>query len=439
MPTGDGGRGTDEAPPVTSVPDPAESVEKTSVPLSPWRNVAVLAAAQALGMSAGPLVTLSGGIVGQALAPSPLLATLPITSLIIGVATCAVPAALLMGRIGRRAGFMTGAAIGMTGALLAAAATSAGSFAGFCAATFVMGAGAAFVQQYRFAAAESVGAAQAGRAVSLVLVGGIVAGVLGPEIGRRGWLWFDTEFSGAFVVVAIVQLVAMALLTLVRAPRPAAVPRHAMHAPRHVLQMLRRPPFALALAAGATAYAVMSFIMTATPISMHVIDGHPVDDTARVIQSHAIAMYAPSLVTGFLVDRLGVRRMMIAGTVGLMACIAFTATSHAFIAYWTGLVLLGFGWNLLFIGGTVLLTRSYDPAERFRAQAANDLAVFGSQATASLASGAVLHQFGWTTMNLAAVPALLLVLVLIVLLGTRAFPREARSGPARLGPAPPSL
>jgi MFS family permease len=424
---------------VTSVPDPDESVEKTSVPLSPWRNVAVLAAAQALGMSAGPLVTLSGGIVGQALAPSPLLATLPMTSLIVGVAACAVPAALLMGRIGRRAGFLTGAAIGMTGALLAAAATHAGSFAGFCAATFVMGAGATFVQQYRFAAAESVGEARAGRAVSFVLVGGIVAGVLGPEIGRHGRLWLDAEFSGAFLAVAMVQLVAMALLLLVRVPRPAPLPRQATHVPRHVLEMLRRPPFALALTAGVTAYAVMSFLMTATPISMHVMDGHPVEDTARVIQSHAIAMYAPSLVSGFLVDRLGVRRMMIAGTIALLACIAFTATSHTFVAYWIGLVLLGLGWNLLFIGGTVLLTRSYEPGERFRAQATNDLTVFGSQASASLASGAVLHQFGWAAMNLAAVPLLLLVLVLVAAFGARAFPREARSVPPRLGPEPPAL
>jgi MFS family permease len=164
-----------------------------------------------------------------------------------------------------------------------------------------------------------------------------------------------------------------------------------------------------------------------------------VEDTARVIQSHAIAMYAPSLVSGFLVDRLGVRRMMIAGTIALLACIAFTATSHTFVAYWIGLVLLGLGWNLLFIGCTVLLTRSYEPGERFRAQATNDLTVFGSQASASLASGAVLHQFGWAAMNLAAVPLLLLVLVLVAAFGARAFPREARSVPPRLGPEPPAL
>jgi MFS family permease len=389
-------------------------------PTESWRTVAILGVALALAASAGPLVTLSGGIVGQALAPSPLLATLPITALIIGGAACAVPAAWLMSRIGRRAGFMTGAAIGAVGALVAAGATTAASFAAFCAGTFVMGAGGSFVQQYRFAAAESVDAARAGRAVSFVLLGGIVAGVLGPEIGRRGRLWLGAEFTGGFVLIAAVQLVALALLSAVRPPR-LALPSHGPDRAVTVVALLRRPTLALALAAGATAYAVMSFIMTATPISMHVIDAHSLDDTALVIQSHVIAMYAPSLLTGWLVDRLGVRRMMIAGTLALMACMGATTSSHAVGAYWTGLVLLGFGWNLLFVGGTVLLTRSYQPEERFRAQAVNDLVVFGSQASASLASGAVLYRFGWVAMNAAVVPLLLLVLALLIA-AARAFP-----------------
>ena len=390
-------------------------------------------------MAAGPLVTLSGGIVGQLLAPSPLLATLPVTAMIVGVASCSVPAALVMGRTGRRAGFMIGGAIAMTGALCAALATNAASFAGFCAATFVMGAGASFVQQYRFAAAESVDTRYAGRAVSFVLVGGLVAGALGPEIGRRGRLWLDTEFSGAFLAIAIVQGLVIVLLGLLYAPPPlaAVAADQRIRAHRHALALLRRPAFGLALAAAATAYAVMSFIMTATPISMHVMDGHPIEDTAFVIQSHVMAMYAPSLVTGFLVDRLGVRRMMVAGTLALLGAVASTAFSHSFAAYWTGLVLLGIGWNLLFVGGTVLLTRSYEPAERFRAQATNDLAVFGSQASASLASGAVLHRFGWMTMNLAAVPILGLMLAIIGTLGSRAFPRSASTSREPAGTEPP--
>jgi predicted MFS family arabinose efflux permease len=168
-----------------------------------WRNVAILASAQALAASAGPFITLAGGIIGESLAPSRLLATLPITALIIGLACAAVPVALLIRRVGRRTAFIIGAAVSATGALLAARATRVGSFATFCAATFVMGAAGACVQQYRFAAAESVDERHTGRAVSLLLVGGIIAGVLGPEIGRRGRGWFGNEFSGAFVIVAI--------------------------------------------------------------------------------------------------------------------------------------------------------------------------------------------------------------------------------------------
>jgi len=331
---------------------------------------------------------------------------------VIGVAISAVPVAMLMRRIGRRAGFMTGAGVSTIGALLAALATVQNSFALFCLATLVMGAGAAFVQQYRFAAAESVGPEHTGRAVSFVLVGGIIAGVLGPEIGRRGRLWFGSEFSGAFVVVAMVQILALVLLSAIRMP---PLPAAAASADRvSVRTFLSRPSFVMAIVAAAAAYAVMSFVMTATPISMHVHDGHSLDDTAFTIQSHVIAMFAPSLVTGFLVDRLGLTRMMIAGAVTLLGSLVASASSHSVAAYWTGLVLLGAGWNLLFVGATVMLTRSYTAAERFRAQGLNDVAVFGSQSLASLASGAVLYRFGWVSMNLAAAPILLVVLGLIV-------------------------
>jgi len=383
-----------------------------------WRTVAVLAAAQALAASGGPLVTLAGGIVGQRLAPSPLLATLPITALVIGMAMSAVPAALLMRRIGRRAGFMTGAAISSAGALLASAATAQGRFAAFCLATLVMGAGSGFVAQYRFAAAESVDPRHTGRAVSFVLVGGIVAGVLGPEIGRHARRWFGAEFSGAFIVVAGVQAIALLLLGALRLPPSTSPATPVERLP--VRTFLTRPAFVLAMVSASGAYAVMSFIMTATPISMHVHDRHSLDDTAFTIQSHVVAMFVPSLVTGFLVDRLGLTRMMIAGTVTLMAGLVAAASGHTVWAYWTGLVLLGAGWNLLFVGATVLLTRSYAPAERFRAQGLNDVAVFGSQSLASLASGAVLHRFGWVAMNLAAAPILILVLALIVRFRRRA-------------------
>ena len=356
-------------------------------------------------------MVLAGGIIGQSLAPSPMLATLPITALVVGLAAAAVPVALLIRRVGRRTGFVIGAGVSAAGALVAAHATTAGSFAEFCAATFVMGAAGACVQQYRFAAAESVDARHAGRAVSLVLVGGIIAGALGPEIGRRGRLWFGNEFSGAFALVAIVQVAAMALLSALRIPAPAGPAMPQAQLPFRAF--FARKTFVLAVVAAGSASAIMSFLMTATPISMHVHDAHSIDDAAFVIQSHVVAMFAPSLVTGWLVDRLGRPRMMAAGVVAIGAAIAAGASGHSVSAYWMGLVLLGLGWNLLFIGATVLLTQSLEPSQRFRGQGLNDFTVFSSQALASLAAGAVLHQFGWAAMNLAVAPVLVLVLLLV--------------------------
>ena len=384
-----------------------------------WRNVAILGAAQALAASGGPLVTLAGGIVGQSLAPSPLLATLPISLLVVGLAAGTVPVAMLIQRFGRRAAFVMGTAVSSAGALLAARATDVFSFSMFCAATFVMGAAGACVQQYRFAAAESVDARHTGRAVSMVLVGGIIAGALGPEIGRRGRQWFGTEFSGAFVVVAIVQVAALLLLTGLRLPATATA--SALHARTPAREYFGRPAFVLAVVGAASASAIMTFLMTATPVSMHVHDALSIDDAAFVIQSHVVAMFAPSLITGWLVDRLGVSRMMTAGTFVIAAALAAGASGHTVTAYWAGLVLLGLGWNLLFIGATVLLSQNLAPEERFRAQGLNDLTVFGSQAVASLAAGAVLYRFGWIAMNLAAAPVLIGVLILIA---KRARPRR---------------
>src|SRR5262245_43430545 len=229
-----------------------------------WRNVAILSAAQALSASGGPLVTLAGGIVGQALAPSPMLATLPISLLIVGLACGTVPVSVLIRRFGRRAVFIAGAGVSSMSALLAARATSVSSFPMFCAATFVMGAAGACVQQYRFAAAESVEVQHTGRAVSFVLVGGIVAGALGPEIGRRGRNLFGTEFSGAFVVVAVIQVVALLLLVTLDASRTVPAAPAGDRSPARAF--FGRPGFTLAVVGAGSASAVMSFLMTATPV-----------------------------------------------------------------------------------------------------------------------------------------------------------------------------
>jgi len=382
------------------------------------RNILILGAAQVLGLAGAPLVILVGGILGGALAPTPALATLPIATFVIGTAMSAVPAALWMRRVGRRAGFITGALIGTVAALCGMAAVTAASFIGFIGATLLFGASIGFVQQYRFAAVESVDASAAGRAVSFVLLGGVIGGFLGPDLVRRTRTLLPVEYAGPFLALAVLCALAALLFLAFRDlhPADAAVPA----GPRAPLrEILRQPGMRIAVFAGVVAYAVMSFIMTATPISMHVLDGHSVDATARVIQAHVIAMFTPSLFSGLLIDRLGPRRMMTAGAFAMLACIAIAGKSHAIPAYIVALALLGVGWNFLFVGGTVLLSRTWQPAERFRVQATNDFIVFGTQAIASLSAGAALHGFGWTTVNLITLPLLVAMLAALAVTRTR--------------------
>jgi MFS family permease len=398
------------------------------------RNLVILVAGNALAASGGSLVMFVGGIVGGRLAPTPTVATLPVALFVVGVATTTVLASLLMERFGRRAGFVFGALLGAVASVYGAASISMGSFALFCSATFVLGANVAFVVQYRFAAAESVPRAEAGRAVSFVLAGGIVAGFLGPELARRARGVTDVEYAGAFLVLAVLYVVVAMLMVFVRRVEAAngeAVER----VTRPPSAIVARPEFALAAAAGMVAYGSMSLLMTATPLSMHVFDGHSLDAAAFVIQSHAVAMYLPSFFTGAIVDRFGTRRVMLLGVLAILGCVVTGASSHTLRAYWTGLVLLGIGWNFLFLGGTVLLARAWTAADRFRAQAANDLLVFGTQAAASLGSGAALHVAGWRAMNLIVLPGLLVLTVLILRLR---LPDQAHVAPAAM-PAPDTL
>lgn len=374
------------------------------------RNIPILAVAQALGMSGPPAIVLLGGIVGAELAPSPALATLPISLMVVGVALAAIPAAFLMRRIGRRKGFMLGSALAAGGGLLAAYALVQANFPLFCLGAALVGANGAFVQQYRFAAAESVENQFAGRAVSFVLVGGIFAGYLGPEIARRtqGMIG-DALFVGSFVSVAILYTVAIVLLSLLRDVAPPAEIDYS--AGRPLSEIARQPNYLVAVMAGAASYGVMSFLMTATPVQMVGVVGFSLDETALVIQSHIMAMYIPSLVTGFLIERLGLYRIMFLGAILMIACSGLAIVSAELIHYWGALVFLGLGWNLLFVGGTVLLTYTYKISERFKAQAGNDFTIFAIQALASLSAGTMLYSTNWTIMNM------LSILVLAATLG----------------------
>jgi len=377
------------------------------------RNVFLLAVCQALGMAGPGTIVLLGGIIGGQLAPNPGLATLPVSLGIVSMALMSIPGALLTRRIGRKRGFMLGYVLAAGGALLAAFAISQQSFGLFCAAILLIGQNGAFVLQFRFAAAESVEAPFAGRAISLVLLGGIAAGYLGPEIALRTQNWLPAGlYTGSFAALAILHAVGVILLSLLRhIPAPKV---DGEVAGRPLLHIARQPAALTALLAGVVSYGLMNFVMTATPVHMH-STGFDLGSTAWVIQSHIIAMYLPSLATGFLLERLGTLRIMLAGTLLMIGCNVVALLGADLMYYWGALVLLGLGWNLLFVGGTVLLTTVYRPQERFKVQAANDFTIFAMQAVSSFSAGAVLSSTGWLTINWFALSVLLVAGLLFLL------------------------
>ena len=382
------------------------------------RNVLLLSLSNAIGMAGAPAIVLLGGIIGSKLAPRPTLATLPVAALVVGVAVFTVPAAMLMAKIGRRTGFMLSSSVTAVAAFSGIYAIHTQSFVLFCTVAFFVGGNMGFVQQYRFAAAESVEPSQVSKAISFVLLGGIVAAFLGPEIAKRAKdLLPYGLYSGSFAAIGALYLANTGLLSFLEEPEQKL--ESSVGEKRPLGTIIRQPVYLTALFAALVAYAVMAFIMTATPVSMHVIDNFSIDQTAWVIQSHVLAMFIPSLFTGFLISRFGLSRIMTAGTLMMMACVAVALVDRHFIHYWTGLVLLGVGWNFLFVGATTLLTQCYEPSERFKAQAFNDFSVFGFQAVASLSAGTVIFVAGWEVLNALSLPLLAVMLLVLLRMGKR--------------------
>ncbi|MFO7323616.1 MAG: MFS transporter [Chloroflexota bacterium] len=378
------------------------------------RNIPILGLCQIIHVSGTSTFVLLGGIIGSEIAPTPAWATLPVTFSVAGNALGTIPAALLMRRIGRRLGFAAAAAASVVASLLAVLAVAEGNFALFCLAAVMIGLNGAFVQQYRFAASESVDSAQSARAVSFVLVGGIVAGFLGPEVARRTRdLLPAIPYAGSFLSLAVLYFIAtLLLLTFFRNTRIQAQTVQGVERPLRVIS--GQPLFRLAVFSAAVGYGVMSFIMTATPLHLTGHAGFSIDEAAMVVQSHIIAMYLPSLFTGWLMERLGMTRVLLLGVFAMLICVTIAMISIHLMHFWLALVLLGVGWNFLFVGGTVLLTRTYLPAERFKAQATNDFVVFASQALSSASAGTILHLAGWPALGVTSLLPLLITLFAII-------------------------
>ena len=370
--------------------------------------------AQAFGLTAAPILVLLGGIIGTQLAPRPDIATLPITFQIVGLASAAIPASILMSRVGRKIGFLTGTALGFFAALLCAYAVWHESFYMFVMGTFLTGNYIAFLQQFRFAVAETVPKDKIARSLSILMLAGIVAALLGPEVGQR-YSAVDglPLYVGSFFGLAGLLTISFFILLLFY--RDTNVVAQVSEGEiRHAQLLFKQPKLILAIVSAAMAYSVMSLIMTATPLSMHEFDKYSLESTTRVLQSHILAMYAPSFFSGLLISKLGVFRVIKFGLAVMVLSILVGWGDPDYIDYWVALIFLGIGWNFLYLGGTTLLTECYRATERFKVQAVNDFIVFGLQGFGSLGAGVFLALVGWNGLLTAAIPGLLILLTAII-------------------------
>jgi MFS family permease len=380
-----------------------------------------LALCQGLLLTNNAMLTSVNGLAGLLLAPDPRWATLPVTLYVLGGALSTLPISLLMQRHGRRAGFALGCAVAMVAALVAAGGVAAGSFGLLCAGTLLFGVYNASGQYFRFAAADLVAPAQRARALSFVLAGGLLGAFLGPALSRATLEVAGTRFLGTYLALiglAVLVLVVTRALALPAAavPDPAAPQTPARFGP-----IARRPGFWLAVCASALGWATMNLLMTATPLAMQLC-GYPFGDAATVLQWHMVGMYAPMLVTGRIIGRIGPRPTIGVGAALVAVCCAIALDGET-VAHFTGaLLVLGVGWALLFAGGSALLTTQYAAHERGLAQGAHDAAMFGAMTVSSLGAGLLMAGSGWHTLQWIALPAMAVVLAALALLGPRLAP-----------------
>jgi MFS family permease len=373
------------------------------------RNLSILLICQLISATGAIVLVTLGGIIGSELSGNRALATLPVSVMVISVAATTVPATLLMRAIGRKSGSSLASLSAALAALFAAYAISITSFPLFIAAAAIFGINMAFTQQYRYAAVESVEQHHASRAISIVLLGAIGGAFAGAELVKHGHGWLDNvPYAGTLIAVAVMYVVQSLLFQLLG---PLRGEEHGSTTQSHrpLGQVVRQPVYIVAVLGATVAYGVMTLIMTATPLSMHVNDGYSLEATANVIRAHVLGMYLPSLVSGFLIDRLGTVKMMSVGAFTLLVAAIIGLRGQSIMHYWFTLVLLGVGWNFLYVGGTTMLTLTYSMAERFKAQAVNEFSVFGTSATASLLAGTVIYYYGWNTLIFLAIPLLLMI------------------------------
>ena len=370
------------------------------------KNVALLAGCQAMLFTNNVTLVSFAALAGYSLADNKMLSTLPATAYVVGAALATLPASFFMKRFGRQTGFQVGTATGIVGAAVCCLGLWLHSFWLLCAGVLVLGVYNAFGQYYRFAAADAASHEFKAKAISLVLTGGLLGGIIGPELSKHTRDMFAVPFLGGYASLIVFCLITMALLAFLRIPQPSVAERH--EPVRPLAQIMAQPAFIVAVTGSALGYGVMNLLMTATPLAMGLC-GHPFSSAALVIQWHTIGMFAPSFFTGSLIKRYGVLRIMFAGMALEALCVAVALSGVLVVNFWWALLLLGVGWNFLYVGGTTLLTECYRVSEKAKAQGTHDFLVFLTTATSSFSSGLLMNSNGWQMLNYAALPVLAVI------------------------------
>ena len=376
------------------------------------RNLFLLILSQVFGFTAATVTVFISGIIGSDLSS---IKTLPPSIYVVGTAAATIFAAKIMSIIGRRLGFIFASVAGSISCLIGVYAIMIESFFIFCFAKFILGATMAFTHQYRFAAAESVEKEKAPKAISSLLLAGIVAAFLGIGLANYTKNFVsDYLYVGSYLTLAVLTLIPSFLLFFFKDIREISFVSNKENNSRNYSEFFSDPKFLQAITSAAFAYAVMSFLMTATPISMHIVHQLSLEKTGIVLQFHVLAMFLPSLVTGNLIKKFGYSNMMYLGVLFYFFTILLSFFQPSFLNYFISLIFLGIGWNFLFISGTSLLVTTYKPEEKFKAQGFNDLLVFSSMALASLLAGILISIASWKTVNLFCIPFLILIILSII-------------------------
>ena len=379
------------------------------------KNLIILTFCQVFSFTAPPITVFISGIVGLKISPIASLATLPTSLSIVGTAVFSFFAAKIMSKIGRKKGFMLSSTYSSLAALLGAYSIYSENFILFCFSCFVIGTGIAFTHQYRFAAAETVEKNDSSRAISILLLATILSALIGPNVANfTKNIISEHLYTGSYISLAVLLIIPVFLLVFYRTDNNPKTIKNTNSNQRSYLELLQNPIILQAIVTAAFAYSMMSFIMTATPISMYKIHGFTLGSTSIVIQLHIIGMFLPSLITGSLIKKYGHSAIIYSGSLIYLICISLSFFDQTFINYLIALILLGIGWNFLFIGGTSLLVLCYKDSEKFKVQGFNDVIVFSIQSIASLIAGYSILKFSWNQINTICIPLILLIIIVSI-------------------------